>query len=445
MKRHAARLLALVVLLIVPVPLRAQAPATWLFVSDIHLDATAASHETVDRLAAAPVADWDAIDATDPRPVAGYGTDTNLPLFRLALAAMKNAVPDPQLVVIPGDFLAHTYRKRFQAAATDASDAAFAAFVDKTMAYIAYEFGRAFPHAQFFITLGNNDSPCGDYRIQPHGPFYAHAAQAWEPLVNRDGRAPDFVRDFSAYGDYTAALPDGTRAVAVNSNAWSPLAEDTCDPGNTAPRATIDWLEHTVKAMPHGARTWVVLHVPPGIDPYATLKSNAPVSFYRPELLARLRGVRAADGAPLGLIVAGHLHNDGFRIVDQTPLLLVPSVSPVHGNNPAFVVAKVTNGQIVDDAVSYLDDRVPASATAFVPEYDFDEAYQVQGFTVPWLRQFSARLRIDRTLRADEANHYVADSPRLAFDATDAPVWETYWCASEVMDVASFLTCKAGF
>ncbi|MGD1066145.1 MAG: hypothetical protein ABR975_04960, partial [Vulcanimicrobiaceae bacterium] len=63
------------------------ASTPWLFVSDLHLDPRATS--------------------TVP---ASFGKDTNAALFRSALAAMRRADPDPPVVVIGGDFLAHDIR-----------------------------------------------------------------------------------------------------------------------------------------------------------------------------------------------------------------------------------------------------------------------------------------------------------------------------------------------
>src|SRR5215469_9268384 len=115
---------------------RAHASATaqtWLVVSDVHLD-------PFDRR---------------PRPSL-FGSDTNLALFRSALDEMKRRVPNPDLVVMPGDFLAHDFAGRTRGAGGDTASAAIA-----TMRFVAGAFGHAFPHARFAVTLGNNDAPCG--------------------------------------------------------------------------------------------------------------------------------------------------------------------------------------------------------------------------------------------------------------------------------------------
>jgi hypothetical protein len=418
----------------------AQPRADDLFVSDIHFNPMA-EPKLVDRLAAAPIADWDRIFDGDPQPLASYGADANAPLLRLAIAQMKLVNPNPPVIVISGDFLAHNYRDQWDAAASNYGDNAFHAFVDKTIAYMAAEFNAAFPHAQFVIALGNNDSPCGDYAPAPHSIFLAHFAQAWAPLVNRNGRAPAFLRDFAADGDYVAMLPNGTRAIVVNSNPWSPAAIRDCDRAGIARGETIAWYEHAVAASPRGAKTWVVEHIPPGMNGYGWLSTPpAPVPFfYATDILARFRAARAADGKPAGLILAGHLHNDGYRIVDGSPLLLVPSISPQHFNNPAFLVAHVDAAGALADYEAYNLNLPTATATTpFTREYGFDEAYGVSAFSADGLAQLQKSIHDDPKIRDAQAAHFVAGSRIGAISATN---WHTYWCTNTALDLPAFRAC----
>jgi hypothetical protein len=419
-------------------------PVRWIVTSDVHFNPLDDPKLTA-QLASSPIAQWDALLGAQPRPFASYGSDTNAALFQSALARMKQTVPDAPVVFISGDFLPHRFRDQWNAAASDRSDAAFAAFVDKTIAYLAYEFDRTFPHAQFVVTLGNNDSACGDYLVAPKSPFLAHFAAAWEPLVDRGGAAPDFARTFPADGDYVTTVPGGTRVLAVNSNAWSMNAKDDCDPGKSAATDVMTWFEHAVAQAPAGAHTWAILHIPPGIDAYSSQRSGQPVPFYRPDLLARFRSVHAADGAPLGLIVAGHLHNDGYRIVDATPLVQVPSISPNHFNNPAFFVATVdpAASRIVDYQAYDLDltfDGLHGTAAQWRYEYDFDEAYALgrAGVSVASFETLQKEIATDETVRAAQADRYVSGA--LVQAITDR-TWRAYWCANAFLDPTTYKGC----
>jgi hypothetical protein len=425
-------------------PAPAQAPVRWLFTSDVHFNPLDDPKLAV-QLANSPVTQWDAVLSAQPEPFASYGSDSNAALLQSALARMKQQVPDAPVVFISGDFLPHHFREQWNAAASDRSDAAFEAFAEKTIAYLAHEFDRTFPRAQFVITLGNNDSACGDYLVAPNSPFLGHFAAAWEPLVNRNGTAPDFARAFAVDGNYVTTVPGGTRVIAVNSNAWSAAAKNDCDPGGTAAGDVMTWFEHAVAQAPSGAHTWALLHIPPGIDAYASLRSGKPVPFYRPDLLARMRAVHAADGAPLRLIVAGHLHNDGYRIVDATPLLLVPSISPNHANNPAFFVATIDPAaSTIADYQAYYLDLASAGLRGTVAqwryEYDFDEAYALGsgGFSLPSLETIQKAIAADETIRGAAADRYVSGA--LVQAITDR-TWRAYWCSNAFLEPASYGSC----
>jgi hypothetical protein len=90
-------------------------------------------------------------------------------LLRSALQQMKDTLPDPAFVLVPGDFLAHGFRRAFDAAASDHSDAAYRIFVQKTMQFLAQQLEQTFPNKPILPALGNNDDLCGDYQLQPRG------------------------------------------------------------------------------------------------------------------------------------------------------------------------------------------------------------------------------------------------------------------------------------
>ncbi len=196
-------------------------------VGDIHLD---------------PSAHYDTL--------APVGHDTDDALFASAVAAMRRVEPDPPVVVITGDLLAHNFR----------GDAL------GTIRRIAGAFDRAFPSAQFVVAVGNNDDPCGDYRIGSDTTYLKDLAAIWEPLVDRRGAAPNFARQFARDGYYTVALPGiRARAIVLNSVLWSWRAERCAPfpPGSGA--SELRWLSETLAEQKRGERSYIVMHVPPGV------------------------------------------------------------------------------------------------------------------------------------------------------------------------------------
>jgi len=326
-------------------PVHRAGSARWLFVSDLHFDPFA-NPRLVDRLAAAPPRAWQRIiDADRAQPSAGIFHDTNAALLRSALAAMDAAAPQPRMVVIAGDFLAHHFRERYDAARTpgprDAAgrEAAYDAFVDATIAYLAVAFDRRFPRARFLVTIGNNDGYCGDYASTPESPSLAHLATAWQPLVDRGGAAPDFARSFPHLGAYVARLPlrSDVRALVVNSVYWSPAYGNVCarNDGRQAP-AEFAWMARAARAGTSATRWWLLTHIPPGIDAFASLETQSVRTMYAPAALRGLRALRLSGGRGFALIVAGHTHASAFRVArgaggpGVAPVTIVPAITPVN-------------------------------------------------------------------------------------------------------------------
>lgn len=266
------------------------------------------------------------------------GSDSDPALLASAIVKMRAVDPDPAVVVLAGDFLAH----HFKASATG------------TMASIAHDFGVVFPHARFLIAVGNNDDPCGDYRVSYDSAYLRALATIWAPLVDRNGASPNFVRDFGRSGSYVASLPiRGARAVVVDSVYWSFRYNAACskiaDPG----RAEMAWLRQTLATTPRGERNVVLMHVPPGIDSYSTafVRGATTIPFMDAASSATLVGLLRAPSNRVALVLAGHLHELQSRDLGGVPLLILPAISPIYGRAPTFLLATLRN----DDTIARYD------------------------------------------------------------------------------------------
>ncbi len=294
-----------------PACVRAAVPAAapWLFVSDIHLDPTGTYAD------------------------GGFGSDTNPRLLDEAIAAMRRAVPNPPVVVLGGDFFAH----RFDASRAQA-----------TLVALAARFDRAFPHAQFVLVLGNEDSECGDYRAPMVTPFLEAVARAWEPLVDRNGAAPTFARTFAHDASYTALLP-GThrRAVVLDDVFWSIRYGAGCGATDGASEAAFGRLDALLPTEGID-RPWVFAHIPPGIDAYSSARLAhrlITVPFLRPAENDRFVSMLADPRRRVALVVAGHAHRFAFRVAadgaNAVPVVQMPAISPIYLNAPSFLTGRV--------------------------------------------------------------------------------------------------------
>jgi hypothetical protein len=377
--------------------------APWLFVSDVHLDPfdTALSPR------------WD------------DGSDTNEALLRSAIAEMRRVDPAPPVVVIPGDFLSH---RRFTRSAIP------------TMAHIARAFGDAFPHAQFILALGNEDSNCGDYGAGPGAPFLRQLADVWEPLVDRRGAAPTFRTTFARDGFYTAKLPiPGLQAVVIDDIFASPRYRERC--GFTAGDAANEALDDLDRALPPSRRekSWVVFHIPPGIDAFSTshlVHRLAVVPFLDSPVRDRLLAILRDPRRNVALAIAGHTHKFAFRLVDAgphgfLPMLLVPALSPIFRNYPMFLTVDVG----------------PDGTLRRINEHAYDgTAWRVAGssadlglpaFTGAALAKLAGRLDTDPELRSVYARLYDGGAPPEITPAN----WRSYRCAIGALTDTAYRHC----
>jgi hypothetical protein len=372
--------------------------AAWLFVSDVHLNPKDRS----------------------PIPVR-IGLDTNTALLDSALAEMKRVDPSPPVVLIDGDFLAHRFNY---------------ANAISTMEFIARRFDRAFPRAQFLIAFGNEDAGAADYGFVPNSAFAKATAIAWAPLVNRNGTAPNFAETFGRDGFYTARLPvPHTQALVINDVFWSPFYR----PGSVrgAGAQTIAELRAALQRTPNEDH-WIVGHIPPGIDAHSTahlLHGLLVVPFLdtvpRDQFLAAI-----ADPANrVTLVIHGHTHKFSFRIPGTAdrpvPMLLIPAISPIFRNAPAFLTADVDAGGTIREL------KVHALLEGSWTEVGSTRSLGLDAFSGPELVSLQGRLENDADLRAAFDRLYQAGAPPEINERN----WRTYWCAAAEFTDANFSAC----
>ncbi len=139
--------------------------------------------------------DWQGVFAKSS--VSGMGTynnDINYNLLRSALDNMSRQSPDPGFIIITGDFLAHDFQDTFRSVTHISDPKSVAAFADKTISFVTLMITQTFPHAAIYPVLGNNDSDCDDYAIQPAGTFLGRTALTWAPLPQNSPSAKSFIK-----------------------------------------------------------------------------------------------------------------------------------------------------------------------------------------------------------------------------------------------------------
>jgi hypothetical protein len=414
----------------------------FLSVSDIHFNPFA-DPAIVTKLEAADVSQWNAILASSTvTTFSPYGKDLNDPLLRSAIAEMKKQLPEPQFVLISGDFLAHGFDKSYQQYATDKSAAAYTAFVKKTMAYIASAFRNAYPGVRIYPTLGNNDSDCGDYAVAPNGAFLADFRDVWSPLV----RSRSFDRRFPTGGYYHADLPGlkNVRLIALNTNFFSTNYENPCGkPGPDPGVRELEWLDgELLLARLEGKRVWLLFHIPPGMNVYNTVEEGGtcpnltPQTFWKAEYAQKYLRITGAHRNTIAGSFAGHTHQDEFRIATGDFIHITPSVTPIFGNNPAFEIVDVKRD---GEVAGYTAWHLPNVTLPWAREYAFDEAYAKTTYDTPALTELAAEIGNDPAIREKYFGYSSSGNGKTTADALAK--WQGYWCGLQAMSGNAFIAC----
>lgn len=444
-----------------------------LMVSDIHFDPFWDPAKVVEL--AKPGSNWNAILSAAPSAERAQryaalqerchvkGADTSYALLESSLRAMRAYAAGAKFITVSGDLMAHGFDCKFRALLPHATPADYDSFVMRTILLVEEQLHVLSPGVAVYTALGNNDSDCGDYRLNPHGKFLTIAGP---PVLAEDvpqSEPNEALHTFMAGGYYSVRLPapmERTRLLVLD-DVFMSAGYATCG-GTPDPKPAeeqIAWLRRQLKrARRAHQKVWVMAHIPPGIDPYSTIRKMAnvcagaaPVTFLRSDALA---DTIAEFGDVVRLAIFAHTHMDELRLLradkpggHERPVAvkMVPSISPIHENEPAFVVASVD-----PDSAILKDYRVIAASngtgvgTHWRQEYDFDRAYGERDFSGASVEKLIAGFRADPGAEAEASesylrNYYVGDRSALL-----KLFWPEYTCTLADETAAGFRSCACG-
>jgi sphingomyelin phosphodiesterase acid-like 3 len=449
-----------------------------LMLSDIHLDPF---HDPtkVSQLRSAPVSEWATIFNAPPSATqaadfaklqsgcGARGVDTPHALLETSLKAAHAQQPKPLFVTVSGDLMAHQFDCRFKALAPEGTAADYSIFAAKTVAFIALRLRETFPGTPVYLALGNNDSGCKDYDEDPNSAFLQADATGFAADAVDPANRAAIQHEFSQYGDYDIALPIPHTHLIVLQDIFESKKYAACNgtPTGDPTTAQIAWLRTQLeKARAAHEQVWVMAHIPPGIDAYTTFSKgrnvctgNKPEMFLSSEALANT--IIDFPGT-IRLALFGHTHMDELRVYTSTagetiPGKLVPSITPVNGNNPAFTIAEVdTRTATLKDYAVFAASK-PASwdiAPTWHEEYRYSTTYGLHDLSGASLARLTASLLADKTSatpasQAYQRFYFVGDpvantgiSGNLKAAAMQV-VWPAYGCAITQATQAGFKDC----
>lgn len=323
-------------------------------ISDVHLDPwyhPAASTACFCR------AQCNAPRSSSGRRVYGQpGCDSPLALLDHILTSAAAIDEHPDLVLMLGDAMAH-HLKNFPGT----EGMVFANVTAKIMA--------AFPAAdgKCAVVLGNNDvMPDYSIRLSEADRFWRHAE-----AVKASCALSEVAYETLRRGGYYAQDIEGVRIVVLNTGPYSrePRAPPLDVAAHPDPYGQFAWLEEEVEhAASSGTRLLIIGHAPPVLDYYDRMP------IWQEAYSSRFWALLRRRPSVVGGLLFGHMHTTQYRVwsgasptsalARAPPLVALPAVSPIFGNNPGFSLLTLdgTDGYRLGDVRTYYAELPSRSA-----------------------------------------------------------------------------------
>lgn len=323
------------------------------------------------------------------------------------------------------------------------------------------ELHTALPDARVYAALGNNDSDCGDYKLDEHGAFLTHLGDAITQGLPPDARK-GAAMTFADAGYYSVPLPaplENTRLLIVDDTFMSRKYTSCSGKADTGGAdAQIAWLRAQLAEARQSKRyVWVMGHIPPGIDPYSTAVKmrnvcggSAPEMFLSSDELPELL---AGYGDVIQLVLFAHTHMDEMRILKPedpaassasqgVAVKLVPSISPINGNAPSFTVAAIEPMTAALTNYRVFVASAPTGAdTVWSQEYDYAKTYHETGFSPATLSSLVTGFRTDSAATTDASEAYLRNYFVRDRSLELKLFWSPYVCALSNYETASYRDC----
>lgn len=300
-----------------------------------------------------------------------FATDCDTGLLLSAIKSIKEVNAHPKYILITGDFICHSSVDNINNN-------------EKTnvIRYVAHALKSEFSKAIIIPALGNNDSYEGDYIMKENDPFYTMFFQSFFAGDNRNLIDNKFYnrQHIGGYYAYRPKTDPHLTVVVLNTTLFSPRA----DADKKFANDELAWLNSVLeKCAAEKQHVWIMYHIPPGADAHKALTKGKNTGMWKDayndayiKTVKKYRNIIQAQ-------FAGHTHNDDFRLIDEgnkaiAYIHITPSVTPIHGNNPAFQQAYFdAKKYVVTDYATYYS---PTEANWELPgmfekEYDFKETY----------------------------------------------------------------------
>ena len=390
----------------------------------------------INKLVAADPSQWASIFETSPLTTpSSAGSDTNYPLLVLAMESIKKNLASSPIILYTGDLLGHgiSYWLGQYTGITDPG--VIQTFSNNTVLFVTQQIRAAAGKTPVFFAVGNCDSYTG---YGPDSNFLSNTAEYYySNMLNASGDHQAFLASFKA-GGYYSVEPAGTNVmvIGINTIAFSPSVQNTdgSEINAAAVAEELAWLDSRLAvAKSANRKVWLLMHAPPGADEGTSAKSvqtngHLPGStmMWEPNYQASFMQILSKYPGLISMTLAGHTHMDEFRIISPGNVLeIVPGVSPVFGNDPAYKIFQVDRLTLAPADYNSLHCDLSNASGGFKNYYKYSDAYQAGGSLGKSLEAMFPRLATDQATQALYRGYYYSGNSG-ASPITNTN-WPVYW------------------
>jgi sphingomyelin phosphodiesterase acid-like 3 len=200
-------------------------------------------------------------------------------------------------------------------------------------------------------------------------------------------------------------------------------------------------------------KVWVMGHIPPGVDLYATASKmvdvcggQKPVMFLSSEMMPEVL-IKFSD--VIELAIFAHTHMDELRLLqnDGQPgksvaVKMVSSISPINGNHPSFTVAQIdpSSAALVDYKV-FAASNLTGIDAAWSEEYDYARSFHESAFSSSAIRELIAGFAADPGAKTEASQNYIGDFSVGYRSPVLQTFWPQYLCTLSNHTPQAFKTC----
>jgi sphingomyelin phosphodiesterase acid-like 3 len=236
---------------------------------------------------------------------------------------------------------------------------------------------------------------------------------------------------------------------------------------STAADAQLAWLARQLaKARAHQQKIWVMGHIPPGVDLHATVRRMAGVCSGQPPKMflssEKLANLLAGYGDVVELAIFAHTHMDEMRLLRPesggrnsssasdveaksakgVAVKMVPSISPINGNNPSFALAQVdpATTALVDYKVFTASNQTGVDEV-WKEEYDFARSFHEPVYSASSADELIRGFAADPGAKTAASQNYIQDFSTGYLSPVIQAFWPQYVCTLSNLSAPAFRAC----